>query len=296
MTNPPAPPPANWYPDPMGRHEYRWFDGASWTDKVASHGKESVDSMEKAPKTVAPQQAPQKIQQQVQKHANQVNRRGAPQARGLANYGGGLLDQPLLVINQKWKIIEVNSEFAIFDGNGVQVGAVRQVGQNTFKKIVRFMGEIDQYFTHKFQIIDMTGQPVLLITRPAKFFKSKVIVQDGLAQEIGTIVQKNMIGKIKFDFLVQGQRVGGIFAENWRAWNFAIKDASDNEVARITKTFEGVLKTSFTTADNYVLQVHSPLSDPLRQMVYASALTVDVALKQDARGVSGGSLFDGFGG
>ena len=296
MTNPPAPPPANWYPDPMGRHEYRWFDGASWTDKVASHGKESVDSMEKAPKTVAPQQAPQKIQQQVQKHANQVNRRGAPQARVLANYGGGLLDQPLLVINQKWKIIEVNSEFAIFDGNGVQVGAVRQVGQNTFKKIVRFMGEIDQYFTHKFQIIVMTGQPVLLITRPAKFFKSKVIVQDGLAQEIGTIVQKNMIGKIKFDFLVQGQRVGGIFAENWRAWNFAIKDASDNEVARITKTFEGVLKTSFTTADNYVLQVHSPLSDPLRQMVYASALTVDVALKQDARGVSGGSLFDGFGG
>ena len=80
MTDAPPPNPANWYPDPMGRHEYRWFDGAAWTEKVASHGKESVDSMDKAPKTVAPQQAPQKIQQQVQKHANQSEKRGAPQA------------------------------------------------------------------------------------------------------------------------------------------------------------------------------------------------------------------------
>ena len=295
MTDSPTPTPANWYPDPMGRHEYRWFDGTEWTERVASHGREATDSLDKAPKTVAPQQAPDKIQQQVQKHANQVDKRGAPSAPGVANYSGGLLEQPLLVINQKWKLIEVNSEFAIMDGNGVQVGAVRQVGQNWFKKVIRFLGDIDQYFTHKFQIVDSSGQPVLLITRPAKFFKSKVIVQDAMGQEVGMIVQKNMIGKIKFDFLVQGQRVGGIFAENWRAWNFAIKDESDVEVARITKTFEGLLKTAFTTADNYVLQVHGQLSDPLRQMVYASALTVDVALKQDARGISGGSLLD-FGG
>ena len=67
-------------------------------------------------------------------------------------------------------------------------------------------------------------------------------------------------------------------------------------MARITKTFEGLLKTAFTTADNYVLQVHNRLPDPLRQLVYASAVTIDTALKQDARGVSGGSLFDMFGG
>ena len=221
---------------------------------------------------------------------NQAQKRGAPMPA--APGGGGLLDQPILVVNQKWKLIEVNTEFAIFDANGNQVGAVRQVGQNTFKKVIRFLGNIDQYFTHKYQVVDMTGQPQLLITRPAKFIKSRVIVQDGLGSEVGQIVQKNVFGKIKFMYIVNGQEVGGIFAENWRAWNFAIKDANGTEVARITKTFEGLLKTAFTTADNYVLQVHRPLSDPLRQMVYASAVTVDTALKQDARGVSGGSMFD----
>jgi uncharacterized protein YxjI len=161
---------------------------------------------------------------------------------------------------------------------------------------VRFFGDIDQYFTHKYQVVDASGQPQLLITRPAKIFKSRVIVQDGLGNEIGEIVQQNVFGKIRFAFIVSGQEIGGIFAENWRAWNFAIKDQAGNEVARITKTFEGLLKTAFTTADNYVLQVHSQLPDPLRQMVYASAVTIDTALKQDARGVSGGGLFDMFGG
>jgi hypothetical protein len=42
----------------------------------------------------------------------------------------------------------------------------------------------------------------------------------------------------------------------------------------------------FTTADNYVLQVHQPLEEPLRSLVVASALTVDTALKQDSRGFS----------
>ncbi len=289
----------NWYPDPLGRHEYRWWDGVEWSERVSSHGRESVDQLDKGAKVVGPQQAPDKIQDQVRRHEVQAERRGAPPAPSEPHVSPGpigLLDQPVLVVNQKWKIIEVNTEFAIFDANGNQVGSVRQVGQSLFKKVVRFLGDIDQYFTHKYQIVDMAGQPQLLITRPAKIFKSRVIVQDGVGREIGTIVQKNVFGKIKFHFIVDGQEIGGIFAENWRAWNFAIKDANDTEVARITKTFEGLLKTAFTTADNYVVQVHHSLPDPLRQMVYASAVTVDVALKQDARGVSGGGVLDAFGG
>ncbi len=291
--NPTNPEPA-WFADPMGRHEYRWWDGVTWTDRVASHGKESTDVMDNAPKTVVQQQGPDKVANQVGRHMQQVDKRGAPMPA--MSTGGGLFDHPLLVINQKWKLIEVNTEFAIMDPNGTQVGSVRQVGQSTFKKVIRFFGSIDQYFTHKYQIVDAAGVPQLLVTRPRKFIKSRVIIQDPAGNEIGTIVQQNVFGKIRFGFIVGGHEIGGIFAENWRAWNFAIKDANGTEVARITKTFEGLLKTAFTTADNYVLQVHHQLPDPLRLMVYASALTVDTALKQDARGVSGGSLFDIFGG
>ncbi len=35
--------PADWYPDPSGRHEHRYWDGTQWTEHVASHGRQSVD-------------------------------------------------------------------------------------------------------------------------------------------------------------------------------------------------------------------------------------------------------------
>jgi hypothetical protein len=36
---------ASWQPDPTGRHEYRWWDGASWTDSVADGGVTSTDPL-----------------------------------------------------------------------------------------------------------------------------------------------------------------------------------------------------------------------------------------------------------
>ena len=41
--------PPNWYPDPAGRHEYRYWDGAAWTGHVGDAGKQSEDPLEGAP-------------------------------------------------------------------------------------------------------------------------------------------------------------------------------------------------------------------------------------------------------
>jgi hypothetical protein len=37
--------PASWFPDPYGRFEQRYFDGAEWTAQVISNGKETVDPL-----------------------------------------------------------------------------------------------------------------------------------------------------------------------------------------------------------------------------------------------------------
>ena len=49
---------------------------------------------------------------------------------------------------------------------------------------------------------------------------------------------------------------------------------------RITKTWAGWAKERFTKADNYVVQMHRPLEEPLRSLVIAAALALDVELKQ----------------
>ena len=197
--------------------------------------------------------------------------------------GPSLYDQQILVVNQKTKLIELTNEYAVFDGQGRQIGAVVEVGQSTAKKALRFVSSLDQFLTHRLEVRDASG-PVLVLTRPAKVMKSRVVVERPDGSPVGEIVQANVFGKIRFDLVAEGQLVGAIQAENWRAWNFAIADAAGTEVARITKTWEGLARTLFTTADNYVVHVHFRLPEPLASMVVAAALTVDTALKQDDRG------------
>lgn len=36
-------PPANWYKDPSGRHELRYWNGSAWTEHVADGGRQSID-------------------------------------------------------------------------------------------------------------------------------------------------------------------------------------------------------------------------------------------------------------
>jgi uncharacterized protein YxjI len=195
-----------------------------------------------------------------------------------------LYEQPLLVVSQKTKLIELTNEYAVYDGQGQQIGAVVQVGQSALKKAVRVVS-VDQFLTHRLEVRDARG-PVLLLTRPAKFVKSRVMVQRADGAPIGEIVQANVFGRIRFDLVANGQVVGAIQAENWRAWDFAITDAAGTEVARITKKWEGLARTLFTTADRYAVRVHYRLPEPLASLVIASALTVDTALKQDDRGLN----------
>lgn len=274
MTNPPAETPPNWYPDPLGRHELRYWDGSQWTEHVSSHGRQSIDAPTQGTHVPTTQRATEKIVADVQKAG------AVPSAIG----GGSIFTEPVLVVNQKAKLIEVNNEYAIYDQNGVQIGAVRQVGQSAAKKVIRVLTSYDQFMTHKLQVVDMQGNVLLALTRPAKLMKSRVIVQDGHGNEVGAVVQQNAIGKIRFNLEAGGRTYGSINAENWRAWNFNIADDSGTEVARITKTWEGLAKTVFTTADNFVVQIHRPLEEPLRTLVVASSLAVDTALKQDSRG------------
>lgn len=269
--------PAGWYPDPHGAPQtLRYWDGAKWTEHT------NADQQQAQPQAVPQQQAgpdpraQRQVKQQVQQQAGVAG--GGPG-------GGSLFSEPVLVVNQKAKLIELTNEYKVMDQNGNLIGSVSEIGQSALKKALRFVSSLDQFMTHRLEIRDAYGQPQLVLTRPAKIMKSKVIVSRPDGSPVGEIVQQNMIGKINFALNANGQQVGAIKAENWRAWNFAIVDHADNEVARITKTWEGLARTMFTTADNYVLQIHYQLPEPLLSLVVATALTVDTALKQDSRGL-----------
>jgi uncharacterized protein YxjI len=281
--------PPGWYDDPFQRHQLRYWDGGRWTEHVSDHGVARVDAPVPGP---APAGTPAGGLEGVEQalslsgpSAAQISGQVARTGQGATWVGDGtLFNEPILVVNQKAKLLELNNEYAIHDQHGRQVGAVRQVGQSSAKKALRLLTSMDQYMTHKLEVVDHTGQVCLNLTRPAKVMKSKIQVTNGHFAELGTIVQQNMVGKIRFGLEAGGSSYGTINAENWRAWNFAINDHTGTEVARITKTFAGLANALFTQADHYVVHLHQQLPDPLRSLIIAAAVSVDTALKQDAQG------------
>jgi uncharacterized protein YxjI len=285
-----GPSPANWYPDPTGRHELRYYDGTAWTDHVSDRGVQGTDAVHQQPPmldrvdsflTLGNEGDPAKIHDQL--HGTAPHRSAHVGETAFAG-GGSIFTEPVLVVNQKAKLIELNNQYSVFDQQGRQIAAVNQVGQSAAKKALRLVSSFDQFMTHKLEVTDTQGRVLLRLTRPAKIVKSTVVVSDGDGNEIGRIVQDNVFGKIHFSLQAGGHTYGAIKAENWRAWNFRIEDHTGTEVARITKTFEGIAKTMFTSADNYVVQIHGIIPQPLNSLVVASALSVDTALKQDSRG------------
>src|SRR2546423_4910326 len=220
MTDATGSSPAGWYPDPMGRHEVRYYDGAQWTEHVASHGRQSADPISGPSHVPTVQRDPEKVRRDVGK---------AGVAAGAAQGGGTIFDEPVLVVNQKAKLIEVNNEYAVYDQHANQIAAVRQVGQSAAKKVIRVLTSYDQFMTHKLQVVDMAGNVLLALTRPAKLMKSRVIVQNGTGGEIGNIVQQNAIGKIRFALESGGNTYGSINAENWRGWDINNHDLTESD-------------------------------------------------------------------
>jgi len=196
-----------------------------------------------------------------------------------------LLSHDVLVISQKAKVIEMTNEYRIFDDAGTEIGTIREVEQSTTKKAVRLFSGVDQFLTHKLGIFDGDGRQVLLLERPSKLLKSKIKVSDAQGTERGAILQDNVVGPKHFALVdSRGVRIGSIDGENWMSWDFAIHDSTGTEVGRITKTWAGLLKEGYTTADTYILQVEPEVSSDLRLLMFASAAGLDVALKQDDTG------------
>jgi|GEM_PF-2294475 len=110
-----------------------------------------------------------------------------------------------------------------------------------------------------------------------------VLEGSGIASRMSAAVEGlDKVGHVRFGLEAGGARLGAIVAESIDEWDFRVQDPSGAEFARITKTWAGWAKERFTRADNYVVQIPVPVSDPLRSLVVAAALTVDVALKQGA--------------
>jgi uncharacterized protein YxjI len=194
----------------------------------------------------------------------------------------GLLAEPMLVINQKLKLIELKNEFKIFDQHGQQIGAAIQARQSPLAFLARIFSDLDVALPMTLEVRDRSGGVALTLHKP--WFRMACSVTRGDGMELGTIRKRIRLGKARFSLLDPGGRdIGEVRAHNWRAKDFSVLDASGQELARVNKKWAG-LRELFTDADNYVIQLNPAAPDPMRGLALASVLAIDTVMKQKDTG------------
>lgn len=207
--------PANWYPDPFGRHEHRYWDGTQRTHHVATRGAQKVDLPVVSPAGIRTSPLAKRVPREV---------RNAGVVAGARIGGGTLLTEPVLVISR--------TRNDVFDQYGQPMGARREVGQNLLRKAMR----ADTFGGRRFHVVDPNNR----------------ILNEGLGL---------LSGK---------QNVGSIRDEDGKSRRFMVRNSADTAVARISRKREGA---------SFVMEMHEPIDQPLRTLVVASAITLEVWLR-----------------
>ncbi|MCU1676870.1 MAG: hypothetical protein JWM93_1628 [Frankiales bacterium] len=193
------------------------------------------------------------------------------------------LAEPVILVKQQIRLVHLEYELA--DASQIPVGSVAQVGQNALTAIAKIVGGLDRVLQTRLEIRDSVGQPVLIIDKPLfEWNNANVSLPDGTL--VGQIRKQFRIGLARFDLHdPSGNRLGGAEAKNLVAREFNFHDAGGTGIARVTKKWAGVGREFFTTSDNYVIEAPLTIPDPLRLLVIASTLSIDILMKQKRGGL-----------
>ncbi len=271
---------SGWYPDPLARNEFRFWNGSLWTDHVSSHGRQGIDPLRTPPpigeridRAKSSSSPPQRevVSRKTQKVRKQIH---AAELVGTSGaFDPSILNEPVLVINQKGKLIEMRAEFAVHDQHGRQLGAVR-----------------GRRMSSRMQVVDMDGRQLIELRREASALSSKTAIAGPNGSKIGRVVPSVSWKELDRLFKLENasnQPIGAVFGEDRhhqsakkRHRNFNVQNTSGTVVARISKTRAPLAKELLTKGDHYVLSIAGQPSNEVRSLMIAAVLVIDARLHQ----------------
>jgi hypothetical protein len=250
---------AGWRADPYGRHELRFFDGTRWTPYVRDGGADGLDE------PVGPL----------------GDARQQPRS--------ALLTEDVFVVERFTELGRRWSDRAVLRSDGTPAGTLRRAAPaaNRTGAGLKALVSRDQTKNDVVELVDDKQAVVLTLIRPVGSPKSSVEVRDSDGREAGRIVQQSIRrNETTYAFLgPNGRFLGDLQAENWVSWNLRVLDAHSREVATITRDWTGLDPARFPRPDDYVVRITDSVNEPLRTVVVACALSLEVVVRPDSLGL-----------
>ncbi|MCB0702762.1 MAG: RNAase [Ignavibacteriae bacterium] len=192
-----------------------------------------------------------------------------------------ILNKNLFFVKEHRGIFKAANNYDIFDPNTQQmIMTCREEKLGIFTKIFRFT-DYKRATPFDIEIKTVDGRKVLTVKRGISIFLSNVEVFDENDILVGRFKQKFFTIGGKFDVLDASDNVVCSLKGKWTSWNFDfIRD--EFRLAHVSKKWAGIGREMFTSADNYMLEIDNnvPQNDPVRLLILAAVMCIDMVLKE----------------
>ena len=192
-----------------------------------------------------------------------------------------ILNQNLFFVKEHVGMFKAANNYDIFDpANNQMILTCREENLGFFTKIFRFT-KYKRMTPFNIVIKTISGEKVLTVKKGTSFILSKVEVLDENEKFIGFFKQKLFSFGGKFNVMDATGNPLCTLKGKWTGWEY--KFVKDNiEFATISKKWAGLGKELFTTADNYMLQIHQdvPVDHPMRILIFGAVMCIDMVLHE----------------
>ncbi|GAA3545778.1 hypothetical protein GCM10022222_31770 [Amycolatopsis ultiminotia] len=292
---------AGWYPDPAGRYQHRYWDGAQWTGHVAANGQVGEDDGTQEPNPAANASSPAR---QAGAQPGTGAESGRPGFRQPAvnreeiaailsessiqpRHGDGtVFGEPVVIIDQTSMDSRSGYRYELFSTTGVQLAECTEKIDSYHIDEVSWSEAVNKNNAETMEFRDHDGRVLASVTH-RKLWKSKITVTGGNGSEIGRITQANVLGRVSFELTGQGTKAGKLRSTGTRLKQFDITDHTGNDVGRFVKlgnySHWHPLHSS-KAIGRYVLELSARLPQPLATLVIVAPVAIDLAFNVDQAG------------
>lgn len=192
-----------------------------------------------------------------------------------------ILNQNLFFVKEHIGFFKAANNYDIYDPQTDQlIMECREDSLGRITKLLRFT-DFKRMTPFDIKLRTTSGEPILRITRGVTWIRSKVSVLDETEKYVGGFHQRLFSIGGSFSVMDRDENLAFTLKGKWTKWDFQFM-SGDTELAKVTKKWAGFRKELLTTADNYAISISEdvPSGDPVRQLIIASALCIDMVHKE----------------
>ncbi|WP_026705867.1 phospholipid scramblase-related protein [Flavobacterium soli] len=192
-----------------------------------------------------------------------------------------ILNKNLFLVKEHIGMFKAANNFDIYDPeNNQMIMTTREDNLGFFTKLFRFT-DYKRMTPFHLEIKTTSGEKIISVKRGFTILRSDVEIFDEKDRLIGLFKQQFFSFGGKFNIEDKDGRPVCTLQGKWTGWDFKfMKDST--ELAHVSKKWAGMGRELFTSADNYVLQIHDNVKpdDAVRQLILAAVMCIDMVFKE----------------